>query len=173
MKTIMAVRFTMWADILPKLVSAETGQNQPTTGSGKYVPTSDPDSGEVLMTWQPDTSGGTDPTVVPAQQTVRCYARGYTNLGFRSSGNRETYLKGDYTEIESIQFDYPKDYVLNRQSLVTNIRTQEEDSGSDYVWIDGTTGKPVVWEVQGVTPVVDPFGALLRYTTVLKRAEIQ
>lgn len=166
MRTINDARYTMWATVIPKLVIGDT---QP-TGEGTFVRTQDPDSFEIKTEWVPN--GVSTPGTQEAQYTIRCYARGYTNLGFRSSANREVYVKGDYSEIESIQFDYPANVLLSRESYITNIRTVEAD-GTDYVWVDGNTGNPVVWEVQGTTPITDPFGKLLRNTTVLKRAEIQ
>src|SRR5207245_1671208 len=90
---------------------------------------------------------------VQVQRDIQCYVRGYTNLGFRSSANREIYLHGDYSVVESIQFDYPADVKLDHQSLVTNIR-QDEALAPDFSNCIYTTetGKPTIWEVQGITP---------------------
>lgn len=170
----------MWATVIPKF----TGEiNQPTARTetkGSYVRVQDPDSFEITEKWVPDGQNLPGSVAIPyltsvaPQREIPCYVRGFTNLGFRSSANREILLHGDYTVIESVQFDYPADVKLDHQSLVTNIR-QDEQLAQDFsncIYMT-ETGKPTVWEVQGITPVVDPFGAYLRNTTVLKRAEVQ
>ena len=181
-KTINDVRYTMWATVIPK-VTGEDNQPVDRVGLGSYVRVQDPDSGEITERWVPQgaamppgaaTSNPPYLTDIPAQRQIPCYVRGFTNLGFRSSANREILLHGDYTVIESVQFDFPADVRLDHQSLVTNIR-QTEDLDPEFancIYIT-ETGKPTVWEVQGITPVVDPFGYHLRNTTVLKRAEVQ
>lgn len=172
----------MWATVIPKF----TGPNQPILDAnagkaqGSYVRVQDPDSGEIKEQWVAAGSSvaGSVPvpylTNVSAQKEIPCYVRGFTNLGFRSSANREILLHGDYTVIESVQFDFPADVKVDHQSLVTNIRQTEELAPDFSNCIYTTeTGKPTVWEVQGITPVVDPFGVHLRNTTILKRAEVQ
>lgn len=164
----------MWATIIPRMVTP--GQDVPTAGStGAFNIKQDPDSGEVITFFDP--KGVPDPNKPPfngAPYDVQCYARAYTALGYRSSANRETYIAGDYSELESVQFDFPKNVVLNHQSLVTNLRASQSTSDlHNFFWLDGATGKPTVWEVQGVSPVHDPFGKWIRNTTVLKRAEVQ
>jgi hypothetical protein len=98
--------------------------------------------------------------------------RAYTALGYRSSANTERFVQQDYAAVESIQFDYPKGILLNRQGLVTNIRPQKDFLGN-WFWVNEDTGNPIVWEVQGVSPVHDPFGKHIRNTTVLRRSEVQ
>lgn len=176
----------MWATVIPKF-TGEVNQPVDRVGVGSYVRVQDPDSGEILEKWVPagqDNPPGSATTVpdyltnIPAQRQIPCYVRGYTNLGFRSSANREILLHGDYTIIESVQFDYPVEWdgtkvVLDHQSLVTNIRANEDVSDDTGYIYKTETGRPTIWEVQGITPVVDPFGNYLRNTTVLKRAEVQ
>jgi hypothetical protein len=143
--------------------------------AGHYEFVSDPDSGEVKTVWVPE---GNDPQgFAPGGQMatrnfdIKCYARSYTALGYRSSANREIMVQQDYQAIESIQFDFPKDVLLNRQTFVTNIRSHK--NLPDYLWLHEDSGQPIVWECQGVSPVHDPFGKHIRNTTVLKKAEVQ
>lgn len=173
-KSINDARFTMWATIIPRLVTP--GQPVPVEGSnqGAYSITQDPDSGEVITYFDP--KGQADYTKPPyngSPYEIQCYARAYTALGYRSSANRETYIAGDYAQTESIQFDFPKNVILNHQTLVTNLRGSQHANPRDYFWLDGSTLQPTVWEVQGVSPVHDPFGKWIRNTTVLKRSEVQ
>lgn len=167
-------RFTMWATVVPRLVSP--GQVVPTAGqTGAYKIVQDPDSGQMITVFDTDgaptsAAGHVGGEASPYQ--IRCYARGYTALGYRSSANKKTYIGEDYQIVESIQFDFPKKVVLSHQSLITNIRSGEDPNTETY-FMNEETGNPIVWEVQGVTPVHDPFGKWIRNTTVLKRAEIQ
>jgi hypothetical protein len=140
-----------------------------TPTSGTYERRQDPDSGEIYDEFVPTPANTVGPA---AQYDIQCYARGYTDLGFRSSANRETYLKGDYNVFEAIEFTFPAKYkAIGRQSYITNIRmTNRPDQ---VLWIEEETGLPTVFQVGGVTPVIDPFGKLREWVSVLTRAEIQ
>jgi hypothetical protein len=169
-RNINNARYTMWATVIPKFAAGA-----PTDGTvkGQYVRKQDDITGAVTTEFVADSNQSTSNSPT-AQYEIRCYARGYTDLGYRSSGNREVYIKGQYNIMDAIQFDFPADVDLSLQSLVTNIRTAPDPRDDKYLlWVDTATGKPVVWQVQGVTPVYDPFGKLLRNTTVLLRSEIQ
>jgi hypothetical protein len=167
-KSLNDARYTMWATVIPQLVQ---GDVQP-TGGGHFERASDADSGEVTETW---VAGAPGPQgIAQAQFEIPCYARGYTALGYRSSANREIYVGGEYNIAESIQLDYPPGFQLNHQSLITNIRNGPEPGDlTTHAWLNDDGTQSLVWEVQGITPVHDPFGKLIRFTTVLKRAEIQ
>lgn len=175
-QSINDARYTMWATVIPRLDTASTEDgNQPGAGqSGYYKRTQDPDSGQITTTWEVGQSDPDTHQEIPAEYQIRCYARGYTALGYRSSANREIYVGGEYNYTESIQFDFPANVALNNQTLIQAIRHSEDPTDTaSYLWLDGATGKATVWEVQGVTPVHDPFGKFIRNTAVLKRAEIQ
>ena len=173
-KSLNDARYTMWATVIPRYTDtdavAASGQ------AGSYEMVSDPDSGEIKTIWVP-TGQALQPGYKPTDQNpagnfdTPCYARGYTDLGYRSSSATENYKNADYQVVLTIQFDYPADVILTRSSLITNIRPGQEMI--DYFWMDEDSGNPIVFEVQGVTPVHDPFGKLLRNTAVLKRAETQ
>lgn len=165
-RCIGGVKFSMKATVLTRLPSDGVVPNASTTGT--YVPQQDPDSGDMITVFVPDATPGTSP---PAQYDIECYARGYTELGFRSSANREVYLKQEYTAFEAVEFNFPAKYdKLTRQSFVTNIR---DPRISKTLWIEEETGLPTVFQVQSVTPLFDMFGKLREWSTVLLRAEIQ
>jgi hypothetical protein len=176
-KSLNDARFTMWATVIPRLDSPSTATgDQPSAGPGRFERRQDPDSGQMISVWVPDTTPGVVATNSNSPQyEIQCYARGYTDLGYRSSGNREIYVKGEYNVTEAIQFDYSASVLLNHQTLITNIRTSPDATDTkSYSWLyEDDPTQSIVWEVQGVTPVHDPFGKLIRNTTVLKRAEIQ
>lgn len=141
------------------------------TGEGTYERYQDEDSGEILQRFVPTASAKPGARLVNAEYELPCFARGYTDLGFRSSANREVILKGDYTVFEAIEFTYPGRFNrLTRQSYITKIvdtKTQQ------VLWEEEETGEPTVFQCQGMTPVYDPFGKLREWTGVVVRAEIQ
>lgn len=164
-RCIGGVKFSMHATVLPRVAS----DGVVPTGNGSFQTVQDPDSGELKTEWVP--AAATPDNV--ASYDIECYARGYTELGFRSSANREVYLKGDYNAFEAVEFNYPGKYAkLDRQTFVTNIRTYKNDPTST-LWLEEETGKPTVFHVQSVTPLFDMFGKLREWSTVLLRAEIQ
>lgn len=162
----------MWATVYEQPVVNDAQPASSETGYFKRV--QDDITGAVTTEWVAATSAPAGYALTTGQYEIRCYARGYTDLGYRSSANREVYIKGEYNIMNAIQFDFPADVELNLQSLITNIRTAPDPTDTKYLlWVDHATEKPIVWQVQGVTPVYDPFGKLLRNTTVLLRSEIQ
>lgn len=177
MKSMWDARFTMWATVMPRLETAGTDTDYPTTGgAGAYELTQDPDSGQIVTTFDtkatPASPYGLHAGGERGPFDIKCYARGYTALGYRSSANRQVLIAEDYTVIEVVQFDFQKSVTLNHQSIVSNIRTGQ-DAHSPCLFVSEETGEPLAWEIQGVTPVHDPFGKWIRNTTALKRADIQ
>lgn len=173
-KSLNDARYTMWATVIPRYTDSDTVAAP--GAAGTYEMVSDPDSGEIKTVWVP--ANTTAPAgYTPNHQNTEgnfdtpCYARGFTDLGYRSSSATENYKDSDYQAVLTIQLDYPADVILTRSSFITNIRPGAELV--DYFWLDEDTQNPIVFEVQGVTPVHDPFGKLLRNTAILKRAETQ
>jgi hypothetical protein len=60
---------------------------------------------------------------------------------------------------------------LNIRHKITAIR----DKNNNYIWkeLNHPTESPTVFEVIGVTPILDPFGTILAYSTTAKRSENQ
>jgi hypothetical protein len=165
-RCIGGAKMTMKATISTRLPS----NGQVVTGNGEYKRVQDPDSGEILTEWVP---AGSPTSINPQAPTyeIPCYARGYTDLGFRSSANHEIILKGEYNVFEAIEFTYPGRFKgLTRQSYITEIR---DAKSNDILWTEEETGLPTVFQVQGMTPIYDPFGKLREWTGVVIRAEIQ
>jgi hypothetical protein len=159
----------MWATVIPKYTAPNI---DPDTATGYYETYQDEDSGEILTRLVAN-PGNPATAKDGTPYTIQCYARAYTALGYRSSANTERMVQGDFSMAESIQFDFPSSVRLTRQTLVTKIRPSRLDDGLTYFWLNEDTGNPTVWQVQGVSPVHDPFGKHIRNTTVLKRAEVQ
>lgn len=165
-RCIGGAKMTMTATISSRLPS----NGQPVTGNGEYVRVQDPDSGEILTEWVPAPVGAINPQA--ATYEIPCYARGYTDLGFRSSANHEIILKGEYNVFEAVEFTYPGRFNrLTRQSYITKIADAKDPS--NILWTEEETGLPTVFQIQGMTPIYDPFGKLREWTGVVIRSEIQ
>ena len=103
------------------------------------------------------------------KRTISCLARGYISDTVRSQGSGEKvgerYQDIDYLTIETEE-------KLTKQQRITNIRNQKDE----VIWFDLVSNNydtPIVYDVQGVTPVLDPFGTILSYNVTAKRSEVQ
>lgn len=101
--------------------------------------------------------------------TLDCWAKGIvSNSTSTRSNDRQIldnrYKNEQYIEIRTIQ-------KLNMRSKIYNIRNKHNIP----VWteLDYPTETPTVFEIVGVTPIIDPFGTIIAYNTTAKRSENQ
>lgn len=168
-KCIASVKYTMTALVIPKVDYGNDPSLPGTEGSFKRV--QDPDSGQITTVFEQGPTQANTATRNSFQ--IDLYARGYTDLGFRSSANLESYLKGQYQIREVIEAFWPTNRLndnIGRQALITEIRDKRT---GQLMWVEQDTGVATTFQVQGVTPVMDPFGRMKEYISVLTRAEIQ
>lgn len=128
------------------------------------IATRDPDSGQVTRRWtEPD-----DPEAL----TVRNLTKGILGGGIRVVGSTETW-GDDYEDIEwakmniedqLIDSDGDGETFITRRFRVTNIRDQRTGK---QLWV-GDDGLPIVFNVMGITPIMDPFGRPVEYELLLK-----
>jgi hypothetical protein len=163
----------MKATVLNNYADADILDVTEVAEAGHWVMTQDPISNEILKTWEPLGPAAPLPgqswEVTTDRFDIECYARGFPEVGFRSSANNESFLDGKYLPMEMIQMTYPAKYVLNRRQLITNIRGPE----GKILWMEEETGQATVFEVQGTTPTFDPFGRHIDNLAVLKRSTVQ
>lgn len=170
---LTGVRFNMLATVL----NYSPGDSQQTVDEavegGHWEYYQDEDSGALKKRWIEDVAvvplPGQDWRVTTNRFDIECYARGFPEVGFRSSANNENWLEGMYQPFEAIQLVFPAKYVLNRRQFITNIRGRNKQ----ILWLEEETGLPTVFEVQGVTPTFDPFGRHIDNLAVIKRAAVQ
>lgn len=170
-KCITSVRFNMKADILRQ----SNGVSTPTT-NGHWEDNQDLISGEIIRQWVPV---GDDPLTVPDEgsllATFPCMARGIVGTGLRGDGTSESwgdiYLDTDYCRIE-----FPSSTILTKRDRVTNIRNRR----GQILWLEEEISpneqgvfKSTVFDVKGVTPVIDPFGNHTSNVAMLERASVQ
>lgn len=173
--SILGVRFNMRATVLNMFASDPA---KPDVGIGHWEVVQDDDTGGVKRIWVDgpvSTPAGyrradfQSNKLGPAKYTIECAVRGFTEVGFRSSANTESFLDGSYRPFEVVEMTYPAKYTLSRRQLVTDIGTK----GGKPLWVEADTGNPTVFEVQGVTPTFDPFGKHIDNLTVLRRSDVQ
>lgn len=184
MKCILGSTYTMKADILSRY-DAAVDDNDATTGdklasvdgqTGHYEVKQDPDSGAIERIWKPYIA-----PVVPEGESIPeptrkwtfdCIARGVVDGGIRVAGTTERWsTRGTIDTVDYVSLKFPPNVLLTRRDRVTNIR---DSRSGKLLWVEEEMGaKPTVFEVNGVTPVIDPFGKHVQNFALLARAEIQ
>lgn len=163
---LTGARFNMWADIL---VQDGSPDDNPLT-EGEWVVTQHPDTGEAIRKWTPNTGIGS-PDPQPGQlKSFRCVARGIIDGGIRVAGTTERF-GSEYEGVDYVRIQFPPNTPINRRSRITNIRT----SKNKILWVEEERGDlaPTIFNVVGVTPVVDPFGNHVESVALLERSEVQ
>lgn len=101
--------------------------------------------------------------------TEQCLARGYVSETGRTGGSSEK--TGErYENLERIIIE--TSFKPSKTQRVTNIRNAKDE----VIWfelINNNYDTPTIFDVMGVTPVVDPFGYILSYNISAKRSEVQ
>jgi hypothetical protein len=83
----------------------------------------------------------------------------------------ETYVDIDYVRIE-----FPANVIVSKRDRITNIRNRK----GQILWVEEELApdgegrfKATVFDVLGVTPVIDPFGKHSSNVAMLERSEVQ
>lgn len=100
-------------------------------------------------------------------ETISCSAESIQTdaVSDDSSGKK---FQDEYSEYEYINIHMGKP--LSKRTRVFNIRT---DSGTSLWPQYERPGVSVVFEVQGCLPILNPFGQIIEYKILAKRAEVQ
>lgn len=116
----------------------------------------DEDTGLIKKNWQ-------------YTKTIDCHAKAFiSNSSTSRTGDRQTF--GNIYENTQMLEIRTHDKLTLRQKI-SNIR----DAGGNYIWteLNFPEDTPTVFEVVGSTPVTDPFGNTLAFSTIVKRSENQ
>lgn len=167
------VRFNMKCDIIKPLGAPETVIDISTEGTlGHWEYRQNIDSGAIEKKWIDDPSTpDIDEEYTPGLiKDAPVMARGIIDGGIRVSGTTERYS----TVLETVDYvtaTFPKNVNVTLRDRVTNIR----NNFGEVIWKEEQIpGAPAtVFNVQGLTPIMDPWGHLLEYQTLLQRAEVQ
>jgi hypothetical protein len=116
----------------------------------------DPDTGSIKKEWQFD-------------RTIACSAKGnISNSASSTTGDKQVF-SNKYKNEENLQIRTSEKITLREK--ITNIRDYE----GTVIWeeLNFPTNTPTVFEVMGITPIIDPFGGVLGYNSTVKRSENQ
>jgi len=116
----------------------------------------DTETGEILKNWN-------------YHRTLSCHAKGIiSNTATSGSGNKQVF-SNKYMDEQVIQIRTAEK--LTAREKVTNIR----DADNNVIWqeINYPNDTPTVFEIMGTTPMTDPFGRVIAYSSSLKRSENQ
>lgn len=167
---LTSARFNMKADILRQGAEANNVID-PTDQPGEWVKKRDPDSGEIIRIWQPyDQTDDVDtPDTNESLDSFWCEARGIIDGGIRVAGTTERWDEL-YQNVDFVKITFPAGTRLTRRDRVTNIR----DKQGNVIWKEEENeDKPTVFNVSGITPIIDPFGKHIESFALLERAEAQ
>lgn len=79
----------------------------------------------------------------------------------------------DFSNVDFVRIWFPANYVLTKRDRVTRIRDQR----GNVIWLDEEIRpqsglyKPTVFNVNGVTPLIDPFGRHTENVALLEKVE--
>lgn len=103
------------------------------------------------------------------EKTITCFAEIVSDGGIKSSGTTETFDMR-YENIDWVKFTSSQP--IRRSDRITNIRNADTN---EIVWREEEIkNRPATWfNSNGSAPITDPFGRVVEYKTLLKRAEVQ
>lgn len=150
---------------------------------GGYEMVQHPVTGQIERVWVPakiPVPGAVDdPTTTGEDERedlqvfrFECQARPIITGGLNSQGTTERWTtKGTYENVDFIEVQFPANIVVTKRDRITNIT----DSRGNVIWREEEHGsfKPTIFDVQGVAPSLDPFGSVIEYFALCKRAESQ
>ena len=101
--------------------------------------------------------------------TIDCHVKAVIGNSTSVRGSDQQVLNTKYKNEQTLQIR-----TINKLSLrqkITNIRNKN----GQYLWteLDYPSDTPTVFEIVGTTPIMDPFGNLIGYSSSAKRSENQ
>lgn len=163
---LTSARFNMKADILRQNITTPN----PPDPEGTWVYKQD-ESGEIIRVWQPGSDNPETPeNEAEGLESFRCEARGIIDGGIRVAGTTERW-SDVYENVDYVKISFPASVKISKRDRITNIR----DPKGNIIWKEEEqpSAPPTVFNVMGVTPIVDPFGRHIESQALLERAERQ
>lgn len=152
------------------LIRISTGVEHNDEPGWHYEWKQDPDSGAMVQVEVEDDISTPDvDESIDGLVDFEAQIRGVIDGGIRVAGSTETFDK-IYTAVEWVKMAFPPNFTITRRDQVTNIK--ESKSGKIIFVEEEGRGGPTVFNVMGVTPIMDPFGQHVENFTLLQRAEI-
>jgi hypothetical protein len=116
----------------------------------------DPDTGLIKKTWQ-------------YSKSIDCHAKSFISNSSTSRSSDSQRFGNIYENNQMLEIRTHNK--LNLRQKISNIR----DSDGEYIWteLNFPEDSPTVFEVVGTTPITDPFGHTIAFSTIVKRSENQ
>jgi hypothetical protein len=166
---ILSTQYNMTATVLRQYVDDDN--TTPSTG-GYYETIQDPVTGNIERVWMES-----DPdAVAPSTIEIPCVVRAFISQTATGAGTVERFAT-EYENFDRARMKYPAGYLLTRRDRVTNIRNTIT---GEVIWVeeeqaelDGSSYQvpATIFEIVGVSPIIDPFGSHLENVALLQRAE--
>lgn len=169
MRCITSARFNMTATVLTQGTLVVDDTSEDGTVIGHWENKQDPETGEIIRVWVVEDA---DPVAPGVQaKTVKCIVRGILDGGIRVAGTTERYTpQGLIESVDYVKMQFPASVVITKRDRVTNVTNRK----GIIVWREEEANNaPTIFDVQGVTPVLDPFGNLIEWSALLQRSEVQ
>lgn len=150
-------------------VLTQNDQGQYTEEIGHFENRQDPETGEIIRVWVVEDADPVAPGVQGKQ--VKCAARGIIGSGIRGTGTNEIIdPHGLIESLDYVRMQFPASVTITKRDRVTNIANRH----GIIIWREEESDNaPTVFDVQGVTPITDPFGNLIEWSALLERSEVQ
>lgn len=163
MRCLTSARFNMVATIL---YQGEYGTPRTATS---FVGRQNPVTLEIERDWVVDS----DSVIAGVQQVdFPLIARGIVDGGIRVVGTTERINPdGVFVSEDYVRIQFPANIELSKRDRVYNIRNPKTGSA---IWKEEEfDGDPTIFDVLGVTPILDPFGQHVENQALLQRSEVQ
>lgn len=145
-------------------VTSPTPEDTP----GTWSTYQDPITGEIRNVWVPAPDDPNAPDVIESE--FPCMARAIILTGMRAQGSGQQF-GATYENIEIVHMWVPADVAIHKDDRITNIK----DKNGHILWNDYNAQrvlvKPTIFNVNGVSPIVDPFNRHVETFVVLERAQ--
>lgn len=169
MRCLTSARFNMTATVLTQgTLQGDTNEDGEIV-LGHWENKQDPITGEIIRIWVEEDADPVTPGV--QEKRVKCIVRGILDGGIRVAGTTDRYSpQGILDSVDFVKMQFPASVIITKRDRITNITNRD----GVIVWREEEfDNAPTVFDVLGVTPVVDPFGVHVENTALLQRAETQ
>lgn len=170
MRCLRGPLYSMEAEILHWEGQTEPEPEDVEQEEGRWVSYQDPVTFEILNKWVSGTPD--DPSTPDVDEssdvlvTFPCMARGIIDGGIRVAGTTERFGE-DYENIDFVRLKVPAWVTITKRDRITNIR---ETAGGKVLWKnEESDGRATVFNVNGVTPVLDGFNRHIENFILLER----
>jgi hypothetical protein len=169
MPSLIEVRFNLVATVLPGAQSTSL-TDAPNLPPGTLEQIQNPITGEIEPVWKESTHATLELTPDPRDGSydIFCEFRGIIAAGTRGAASTETWGK-EYMNIDIVKMRFPRSVTISNRDRVFNVRPRAGYPAAS-IWND-PEGQPTLWDVRGITPVLDPFGRKTDNYALLERVQ--